>query len=78
MPSSSLFEIEVEVQVWAEVGVEIGVEVKVEAGVEVEVGVKVEATYTTFTGGWVGWCGKVKTRTNLSQVQLKLRLSLAI
>ena len=47
---------------------EIGVEVKVEAGVEVEVGVKVEATYTTFTGGWVGWCGEVKTRTNLSQV----------
>ena len=51
MPSSSLFEIEVEVQVWTEVGVEIGVEVKVEAGVEVEV--KVEATYTNFTGGWV-------------------------
>ena len=24
-----------------------------------------------------GWCGEVKTRANLSQVQLKLRLSLA-
>ena len=27
---------------------------------------------------WVGgWCGEVKTRANLSQVKLKLRLSLA-
>ena len=37
------------------------------------------AMFTTFTGGWVGgWCGEVKNRANLSQVRLKLRLSLAI
>ena len=36
------------------------------------------AMFTTFTGGWVGgWCGEVKNRANLSQVRLKLRLSLA-
>ena len=30
-------------------------------------------------GGWVGgWCGEVQTRANLSQVYLKLRLSLAM
>ena len=74
VPSSSLVEMEVEVQV--EVGFEVEVEVGV--GVEVEFGVEVEVE-ATFTGGWVGgWCGKVKTRANLSQLQLKLRLSLAI
>ena len=36
--------------------------------------------FTTFTVDWwvVGWCGEVKNRANLSQVRLKLRLSLAI
>ena len=53
VPSSSLIEVVVEV----EVGVDVGV--------EVEVGVELEAT---FTGGWVKWCGEVKTRANLSQV----------
>ena len=67
MPSSSLVEVKLEV----------GVEVEAEVWVKVEV----EATFATFTSGWaagwVGWCGEVKTRANLSQVWLKLRLSLA-
>ena len=37
------------------------------------------AIFTTFTGGWVGgrvvW--RIENRANLSQVRLKLRLSLA-
>ena len=49
MPSSSLVEIEIEIEVEVEVGVEV------EAEVGVEVGVKVDATFTTFTGGWVVW-----------------------
>ena len=43
---------------------EIEIEVEVEVGDEVGV----EATFTTFKGGWVGWCGEVKTRANLIQV----------
>ena len=47
--------------------------------IEVEVGIEVEATFPTFTGGWLGgWCGEVENRANLSQSRLKLRLSLAI
>ena len=49
MPSSSLVEIEIEIEVEVEVGVEVGVDVGVEVWVEVE------ATFTTFTGGWVVW-----------------------
>ena len=45
MPSSSLVEVGFEVEIGFEVGV----------GVEVGVEVEVEATYTTFTGGWVVW-----------------------
>ena len=43
MPSSSL------------VGDKVEVRVEVEVEVGVEVGVEVEATFTTFTGGWVVW-----------------------
>ena len=84
MPSSSLVEFEVEIRVEVEVGVEDEVDVGVR--VEVEVGGSglglLVAMFTTFTGGWVvgwlgGWCGEVKNRANLSQVRLKLRLSLA-
>ena len=56
------------------VGVEVGVEVEV-GGVGVGVGLTL---LLSRVGGWVGGgCGEVKNRANLSQVRLKLRLSLA-
>ena len=80
--SSSLVEVEFGVEVVDEDEVEVGV--GVEVGVEVGgVGVRVGLTcsHVYYFHGWLGggwWCGEVKNRANLSQVRLKLRLSLAI
>ena len=71
MSSSSSVEIKVEV--------EVGVEVEVEFRFNLEVEDEVFNLLLSRVGGWVGgWCGEVKNRANLSQVRLKLRLSLAI
>ena len=62
MPSSSLVEIEVEVDV--EVGVEVDIGVEVGVGVEVGIWVEVEAA---FTCGWVG--GVEKSRPELTSAK---------
>ena len=64
MPSSSLVEIE------DEVGVKDGAEVvfEVEVGVEVGVWVKMQFSFLTFSGGWLGWgwvVGEVRCKANL-------------
>ena len=43
----------------------------------VEVEDEVVTSLLSWVGGWVGGCGEVKTRANVSQVKSKLRLSLA-
>ena len=79
MPSSSLVEFEVEIRVEVEVGVEDEVDVGVRVEVEVGgVGFGLTCSHVYYFHGWLGgWCGEVKNRANLSQVRLKLRLSLA-
>ena len=52
MPSSSLVEVEAEVEV--EVGVEVWVGVEVEVGNEAGVWVKMQFSFLTFSGGWLG------------------------
>ena len=52
MPSSSLVEVGVEVEVGFEVGIGVDVEVGVEFGVEVEVKVRAQ-NYFFGVGGWV-------------------------
>ena len=55
VPSSSLVE------------VEVGVEVRV--AVEVEVWVKMQSSFLTFLGGWLGWggvVGEVRYKANLN------------
>ena len=47
VPSSSLVKVEFEV----------GVEVEVAVGVEVGVWVKIQFSFLTFSGGWLGWGG---------------------
>ena len=70
MPSSSLVEVgvEVEVEVVLEVEVGVGVEVEVGADVDVEVGIEVQVDFeTTFSVGVGGWLEK--TGLKLSHLQ---------